>query len=569
MHRPANRPPLVHYAHTARALSRALALMLLVGISGCIGRRASSGRVPPAPPASADSSTPPVTAKSDSAAKVTTTDSTRAARADSVRADSVKSAARDSSAAPAAATAKPPARRTPPPKPCVLDLAESPPESRFLLKRLPDSTSLTFIGGGFIGHCQGEKNRIRADSAEHYQATGIINLFGNVVYEEPGKMRLDAQTARYFTKEERLFAEGNVVATQLASGSTFRGSSIEYLRPLAGSRTTSKLIAPNRPTVLIIEKDSTGKPGSPVSLVANTMVDEGDSLLFAWGEVQINRTSIVGESDSASFDKVTERARLIRTARIINRDPKQPFRLFADTIDLFSKDSVLERVVALHNANASNADVVMQAERLDLRFVEQKLDRAYAFGPGRAKATTSSQTLVADSIYVLMPDQRVREVQAIGMAVATGNPDTLKIKSEDRDILRGDTVIAWFDTVTSPTDTAERAKIREIKAKGSASSLFQIASKQGPSAPPGLNYVRGKRIHVVFDSGQVRDVTVDSAASGLYLEPAPDSLADSTKRPPATPPRRPPGPGSPVAPEVPREADALALAAPLDPRRRP
>ncbi|MCC6243810.1 MAG: hypothetical protein IT353_13285 [Gemmatimonadaceae bacterium] len=548
-----------------------LAFIAVIGMSGCIGRRASSGRVPPAPPSAADSTAAPPTVTADSAARVAKSDYARAtaARADSAAADSSKAAARDTSTTPGATAAKPAARRAPPPKPCVLDLAESPPESRFILKRLPDSTSLTFIGGGFVGHCQGDKNRIRADSAEHYQASGIINLFGNVVYEEPGKMRLDAQTARYFTKEERMFAEGNVVATQVASGSTFRGSSIEYLRPLAGSRTTSRLIAPNRPTVLIIEKDSTGKPGSPVSLVANTMVDEGDSLLFAWGEVQINRSTIMGESDSASFDKVTERARLIRTARIINRDPKQPFRLFADTIDLFSKDSVLERVVALHNANASNADVVMQAERLDLRFVEQKLDRAYAFGPGRAKATTSSQTLVADSIYILMPDQRVREVQAIGMAVATGNPDTLKIKSEDRDILRGDTVIAWFDTVTSPADTSERARIREIRAKGSASSLFQIASKQGPSAPPGLNYVRGKRIHVVFDSGQVRDVTVDSAASGLYLEPAPDSLADSTKRPPAAPPRRPPAPESPEAPEFPRGAASVALLASPDPRRRP
>ena len=45
----------------------------------------------------------------------------------------------------------------------------------------------------------------------------------------------------------------------------------------------------------------------------------------------------------------------------------QPFRLFGDTIDLYSRDRQLERVVALHKGNASNDDVVMLAERIDLR----------------------------------------------------------------------------------------------------------------------------------------------------------------------------------------------------------
>lgn len=457
---------------------------------------------------------------------------------------------------------KVPRKAPPPPKRCVLDFSDSPPETRYLYQRLPDSTSLTFIGGGFVGHCQGENNVIRADSAEQYQASGIVNLFGNVSYEEPGKMRIQALRATYFTREERLFADGNVVATQLASGSTFRGSSIEYLRPMPGSRPASRLIAPNRPTLQLIEKDSTGNPGPPVSITANTMVDEGDSLLFAWGDVQINRTTIVGESDSASFDKLTEIARLIRTARIINRDQAEPFRLFGDTIDLYSKEQQLERVVARHNANATNADVTMQAELIDLRFVTQKLDRARAFGKGRAKATTASQTLVADSIDVRMPDQRVREVRAVGMAVATGAPDTLKIRSEDRDVLRGDTVIAWFDSTAAPADTAARAKIQAIRATGNASSLFQIASKQGPTAPASLNYVRGRTIHLAFDSGQVRDVTVDSAASGLYLEPVVDSLSDSTtKRPPPTP--RPPVPPAPREPQT-----AAALHVIPDLRRR-
>ena len=461
-------------------------------------------------------------------------------------------------------------RTSPPPakKQCVLDFNDSPDTNRLRSQRLPDSSRLTFIGGGIIAHCQGEKNRIRADSAELYEASGISNLFGNVVYEEPGRMRVSSQRAVYFTKEERLFAEGNVVATQLVSGSTFRGPSIEYLRPLPGSRPSSRLIAPNRPTALLLEKDSSGKPGPPVTVSANTMVDEGDSLLFAWGDVQITRTTLLGQSDSASFDKLTERARLIRIARIVNADSTQAFRLSGDTIDLYSKERRIERVVAHHKANSSSNDVVMQAEEIDLRFTDQKLDRAFAFGAGRAKATTSAQLLVADSIAVRMPAQRVRQVMAFGRAVATGTPDTLKIKSDDRDVLRGDTVKAWFDSSETPADSSRRAKISEIHALGNASSFFQIASKDGPQAPASLNYVRGTTILVVFDSGQVRFVTVDSAASGLYQEPVPDSLSDSTKGRTVKPLR----PKVPPTPDGPRRPPGFQFPAPAfasDIRRRP
>jgi lipopolysaccharide export system protein LptA len=548
-----------------RALRQLLLLVAPAVAAGCLGgRRPATPRAAPTTP-DAGAAKP----RLDSARLAGVVDAAKAAR-DSLAADSAKrAAAAPDSAARRDSTAKPIAVKAPvkATKRCIFDTQDSPPETRVRYQRLPDSTGLMFLGGGVVGHCQGEKNKVRADSAEQYEASGIVNLFGNVVYEEPGRLRFEAQHATYFTKEERLFADGNVVATQLESGSTFRGPSMEYLRPIPGSRPTSRLIAPNRPTAQILEKDSTGKPGPPVNISANTMVDEGDSVLFAWGDVQINRTTLVGEADSASFDKLTERARLIRTARIVNRDKDEPFRLFGDTIDIYSKDRKVERVIALHNANSSSNDVVMMAEKIDLRFAEQKLDRAFAFGKGRAKATTSAQLLEADSIAIRMPNQKIRQVVAVGRAVATGTPDTLKIKSDDRDVLRGDTVKAWFDSTETPDDTTSKARISEIHAMGNASSLFQIASKQGPTAPASLNYVRGMTILVVFDSGQVRFVTVDSAATGLYQEPAPDSLSDSTKGRGAVPPR----PKVPPAAEGPGQSTGFRRPDPVilpDSRRR-
>lgn len=485
------------------------------------------------------------TAVTDSIARVAAMrDSLRIAAAleDSLR----RVTAANPRAAADSAAKRPPVKSTPATKQCVLDFSESPPENRLTYKRESDGSQTTLIGGGFVGHCQGENNRIRADSLEQYGFAGLVNLFGNVVYEEPGKMRINAARATYFTREQRLFADGGVVATQLASGSTFTGPSIEYFRAVPGVRPASRLIAPNRPTLSVIEKDSTGKPGVPVLITGNTLQDEGDTLLYAWGNVTITRNQILAESDSASYDKVGNRSRLIRQARVSNNDPKQPFRLMGDTIDLFNKDRALERVLALHNGRATNQDFIMTSERIDLRLVDQKLDRAYASGDGQSKATTPQQELVADSIEIHLPGQRVTEVRAIGSAVTTGVPDTLRIKSEDRDVLRGDTVIAQFDTNRVVGDTSQQVRVRDIEARGNASSFFQVASKAGPTFPPAMNYLRAKTILIAFDTGAVRSVVADSSATGIYLEPAPDSTADSTaRRGSATPPRRPP-PNSPA-----------------------
>ena len=537
-----------------RSRLRAFTLLGTVSVlaifAGCRGARSG-----------ATSATPvPTVAVSDSAIRA-------GARADSIRADSVraeslavstKAAGKDSAAKrdsvalakaredSVAAAKKRPAKKaasSATTRNCVLDFADSPPETRLLYTRLPDSTANTFIGGGFVGRCQGENNRISADSAEQFESAGIVNMYGNVVYEEPNKLRVTAAHATYFTREGRLFADGGVVATQLATGSTFSGPNIEYYRVMPG-RPVAKLVAPNRPTAQLIEKDSTGKPGQPTIVTADRFEDVGDTLVLGWGDVIITREKIIGRSDSLAYNKTTQLARLVRAARIRSLDTSQAFTLNGDTIDLFTTDKKLDRVFALHSATATNRDLVINAERIDLRLKEQKIDEAYAFGKGRARAKTPQQDVEADSMRIVLTDQRPREVRAIGGAVAKGVADTLKIKSADRDMLRGDSLFAYFDTAQVATDTSKQTRIKEIRAFGNASSLFQIASKKGPTAPPALNYVRGQRIFVQFDTGSVRDVRVDSSASGLYLEPAPDSLADSTvKKPPAKKP-----PAAPLAP---------------------
>ena len=570
-----------------RAVVRRLVLVatatVLPLVEGCgLIRRSPAAKTTPPKVAAGTDSVGPTTVRRDSAGPAAPVrDTVAGVRADSTTRDSTSrvpaavDTARRDSAATTSSSRKPavPKKKAPPAtRDCILDFAESPPETRLTYSRISEGVANTFIGGGFVGNCQGENNRLRADSAEQFQAAGVVNLYGNVSYSEPGKMQIVSSRATYFTREGRLYAEGGVTATQLATGSTFTGPTIEYYRAMPPERPAPRLIAPMRSTVRLIEKDSTGQLLPPVTVEANRFEDVGDSLLLAWGEVVVTRNRLNARSDSAAFDKLTERARLIRGARIVNEDTAQRFTLVGDTVDLFSRSRRLERVIARHKATATSDQVVLSAESVDLRLREQQLEEAFAFGAGRAKATTAQQDVDADSLHLRLVDRRVRDMQAIGDARAIGTPDSTKMRTTGRDILRGDRLLAFFDSMPpEPSDTARQARVREIQALGNASSLFHVASSKGRDAPPGINYVRGAQIYVHFDTGAVRDVQVDSGASGVYVEPAPDSTADTTagaaKRPaanrggrggtaqptqrtPAPLPRRPPAPDAALRPEA-------------------
>lgn len=509
-------------------------LATLLVMAGCTGGR--RGEPPAAPPAGTPIDTLP---RDTTAVDTAAVDSLAAARADSVAADSVRrrtladSVARDSLARDSVRRADsvrtaPAARRRRTSRECLLDFNDSPPDSRLLTNLLPDGTRNAFIGGGVVAKCQGEANFVRADSAEQYESLGLLILIGNVVFEEPGKMQVLAPTATYYTQEERLVASGGVTATDLPSGSVFRGPTIEYFR--AGrTREVPRLFAPMRPSVTLVEKDSAGRERPPVSITANQMEDVGDTLLVAWGNVVINRESVVAEGDTGAFNKLTEQARLMRGAYVLSRDTARPFRLVGDTIDMFSKDRQLERVLASHRAQATSRDLTMRAERVAMQLDSQQVQRAWAFGEGRSFAQTPTQSLEADSIDVDMPNQRVRLLHAVGQAVAEGTPDTTRIQTPERDLLLGDTIVAEFDTVTTPPDTTPRSVMRRVTASGTASSRYQVPSQRGPHLPPAINYVRGMRIRAEFRDGEMQQVLVDSQAVGIYLEPILDSLADSTK----------------------------------------
>lgn len=441
-------------------------------------------------------------------------------------------------AAPRARTPERPAQR------CTLDF-ENTPETRFLSVRDPIADKYTtYIGGGVIGRCRSQAIRINSDSAESYEQNRLHYLIGKVKYRED-RVSLDSDRLTYYQAEERLVAEGNVVVV-MKDSSRMTGPRAEYFRAVRGVRTASKVIMTARPTLRMYETDSTGKrQADPVMLVADNIVGEGDTLFTAHGRVELDRTDLTARGDSAVLDNVRQYSRLMKKPRVESKG-KDSFTLTGRVIDIFGRTRKVDRVLSIDSASAVSKDLTLSADTVDLRVTDNRLDRAFAFGPSRAQAVTKERRITADSLDVRMPGQRLRELFAVRRAYAESDPDTTKITSKERDWLRGDTIVARFDSVPA-RDTTSQPTLRDLVARGAARSFYQMPSNRGEKDKPGLSYVRGRIISVDFKSREVQTVTVTDSVAGVFLEATPPDTLPPTKAKPTRRPTRAPAPARPGA----------------------
>jgi lipopolysaccharide export system protein LptA len=390
--------------------------------------------------------------------------------------------------------------------------------SPLVMSRLPSGQYNWFLGRRAEGECKAQQITVVADSVEYYGDARLLYLIGNVDYREP-RLTLRSQRLTYWLNDEHLRAEGSVDAT-LPSGTKLTGPEVDYYRPAPEIRRTSRMIAPRRPTIVLVETDSSGRRSDPTTVIANTVTMDNDSLVYASGRVVITRTDVVSNSDSAFMDVGREYARLMKSPQIEGRGD-EPFTLTGTLVELYGSRRTLSRVVSSERARAVSRDVTLTADTLDLRLSDSKMDRVHAWGRSRARAVSPEYDIVADSLDVRMPGQRVREVFAVRDAFAQSAPDSTRVRSTEKDWLRGDTILARFDTSAAPRDTSRRPRIRELIAHGNARSYYHIATREGREAPPGINYVRGSVITLDFENQEVSRVTITDQAAGVYLEPAP------------------------------------------------
>jgi hypothetical protein len=408
------------------------------------------------------------------------------------------------------------------PRNCDLDLKN--PNGPTNIRPDANGNRITYLSGGFVGHCIGQGNTLTADSAEYYESEARLYLIGNVHYTEP-RATVTSRTMTYYQNDDHLHAEGDVVAVQ-SNGSTLRGPSADYYRSTP-QRPLTRMFAPGRPTVTLVQKDTTGRGKAPdtAHVVANTIIMEGDSLVYASGRVQITRPDLLATGDSAFMDSGHDFARLMREPSVQGKGTRT-FTLTGGVIDVYSRDRQVERVVATPKGHALSKDLELVADSIDLRMQNNQLQRAMAWGATRAHAVSPEREIVADSIDAILPGQRVREVRALRNAYAESNPDS-GVVSTQRDWMRGDTIVAHFDSLTG-ADTSTKARIREIVAEGNARSFYQMKNSKGPKTEPTVNYVTGRIIDIIFESGKVATVTVTDKATGVLVEPATASTTDKT-----------------------------------------
>ncbi len=419
------------------------------------------------------------------------------------------------------------------PKPCKLVLEGTPlggvDSTRIQYYNLANGSRITYVGGGVDARCEGQGNRLLADSAEHYESRGELILINRVRYSDP---RVSMQSSRmvYYTIEERIHATGNVRG-RMTSGTRFTGPEMEYWRAKPGLRDVPRWRAPGRPFVRMAPDSVRNRTvNDSTDLTADLVLSDNDSLITARGQVVIERTDLRATADSATMDRPKEQARLMRGPRIVGQGQRS-FTLVGRVVDIWSRAQKLERVLAADSAHATSDSLDLRGDSIDLRMAEQRIQRAYIWG-SRAYANGPKQWMEADSLDVHLPNQQIREVRAFGRAITRSAVDSTKVVSDEPDWIAGESIVALFDSL-APGDSAT-ARMRQVTATGDARSYYQLAPSSGERGVPNINYNRGREIVVSFIKGEVDVVQVRDQASGLYLEPpvAPKTKPDSTVRRP-------------------------------------
>ncbi len=428
--------------------------------------------------------------------------------------------------------------------------------------KLADGTEQIFAGGGVLARCIGEATTMTSDSMAYFQAQAELRFLGNVHFRDSTSL-LDADRVTYWTREERLHAEGNVYTRNLTSGSEMRGPNLDYYRAVPGVRDTVQLYATARPTIHFFSARDSGRADRrPFVIVSDRVAMRHNDRMWGSGRVTIDRDDLNARSDSAFLNLADSLGYLIGVAEVIGRDTAAPadsntYRLTGQRIRFeLTGGQEVRRAVAVHRALATGPDWTLHGDTLDIALDSSRVQRAQAWGrmdDEQPSAQSGLSTVLGDSLDVQMPGQVMHLVWAYGRARASSRPDTTVV---EEDWLAGDTLRADF---ASARDAAgrRRSEVEHVTAVGGdrvplASAYYHTENESEPAGPRGISYSRGQRIRIAMRERRVRTVDVVGAVDGVYLEPLPravrDSLAaaadssraDSTRADSAAGPRRAP-----------------------------
>lgn len=427
--------------------------------------------------------------------------------------------------------------------------AQTPERCRVQLVGVGDSlvmsTSATgrdyFAGGGVRLRCRGQEIAMQSDSAAAY-ASGDVEFIGHMRYRD-STLDIAADRATYRKAREAWEARGNVVARNLSTGSTIQGPSIDYLRAAAGARDTFEMFATGRPRVQYFEGDSTGANREPYRIVADRLHLRGNNLIWAGGNVRVDRSDLAATADSMRLDTGAGNDGMLLGRPVFRGLGGDSFTVAGRRIDFALHRREVTHVTATDSARATHGEWTLTADTISMDVASRKVTAMLAWGrQSRPHAVSARHELRADSLAFDLPDQALKQVRAFGDAWVGGPPDST---GHDRDWLAGDTVIADF--VQRDSAGSKRSVLGGLVARHGARSFHRVAAKERGTAPS-LAYVRGDAITIVMraDSAEAVDrVEVRGHVDGAQLDPGtPSSPAGSAPSPGGAPARPPRSPGA-------------------------
>jgi len=392
-----------------------------------------------------------------------------------------------------------------------------------------------FAGGGVLAHCQGTGSVLSADSVALFAGVGRFDMVGqrNPVHIRDTAITLDATTAAYFLRQERLEAHKNVVAVNRKTGSVLRGPNLTYYRAVKGVRDTLEMYASGRPTIEYHSSADSGG-GEPYVIVADRVRFKGNDRMWGGGQVTIDRSDFAARGDSMQLDQAAGFAVLVGKPRVEGKSAR-PYTLTGTRIELGlqGRGRDIRLVKALGDGVATGADWRLTADTIHLHVDRKKLQQAFAWGPKdsvRARALSTLNTIQADSLALDLPDEVLDEARAFRHAYSTSKTESPKrdsTASPEVSWFAGDSLTARWKQVPDSAGTP-RSKLYRLIARGSARSFTYLAS-QHDSTGPSLNYSRGKVIDCVLKGDKVDRCTVTGGANGVQLDPRPPAPPDTTK----------------------------------------
>src|SRR2546426_3641643 len=299
----------------------------------------------------------------------------------------------------------------------------------------PGETNV-FAGGGVLAHCEGSGSTLASDSVAWFAGVSRFDMLGqrNPVHIRDTVMILDATTAAYFLRQERLEAHKNVVAVNRTTGAVLRGPHLTYYRAGKGVRATLEMYASGRPTIEYRATADTGG-GEPYVIVADRVRLKGNDRMWGGGQVSIDRSGFAARGDSMQLDQATGFAVLVGKPRVEGTRAR-PYTLTGTRIELGLRGRDIRLVKALGDGVATGADWRLTADTIHLHVDRKKLQQAFSCGPKdsvHAHAVSTLNTIRADSLALDVPDEVLTEARAFGHAYSTSKKEPSRKESVKKD----------------------------------------------------------------------------------------------------------------------------------------